>query len=75
MASNGKAEYVTLEVLKEMMEIQDRACRSTLQILVNDMKSEIKSVFLDRLVLFGRRRTQTEYTIYFFKIRGPEDQY
>ena len=30
MASNGKAEYVTLEVLKEMMEIQDRAYRSTL---------------------------------------------
>ena len=42
MASNGKAEYVTLEVSKEMMEIQDRAYRSTLQILVNDMKSEIK---------------------------------
>ena len=36
MASNGKAEYVTLEVLKEMMEIQDRAYRLTLQILVND---------------------------------------
>ena len=47
MASNGKAEYVTLEVLKEMMEIQDRAYRSTLQILVNDMKSEIKSVKKD----------------------------
>ena len=47
MASNGKAEYVTLEVLKEMMEIQDRAYRSTLQILVNDMKSEIKSVKRD----------------------------
>ena len=47
MASNGKAEYVTLEVLKEMMEIQDHAYRSTLQILVNDMKSEIKSVKKD----------------------------
>ena len=47
MASNGKAEYITLEVLKEMMEIQDRAYRSTLQILVNDMKSEIKSVKKD----------------------------
>ena len=47
MASNGKAEYVTLEVLKEMMEIQDRAYRSTLQILVKDMKSEIKSVKKD----------------------------
>ena len=39
MASNGKAEYVTLEVLKEMMEIQDHAYHSTLQILVNNMKS------------------------------------
>ena len=38
---------MTLEVLKEMMEIQDRAYRSTLQILVNDMKSEIKSVKKD----------------------------
>ena len=47
MASNGKAEYATLEVLKEMMEIQDRVYRSTLQILVNDMKSEIKSVKKD----------------------------
>ena len=27
-----------------MMEIQDHAYRSTLQILMNDMKSEIKSV-------------------------------
>ena len=47
MASNGKAEYVTLEVLKEMMEIEDRAYRSSLEILVNDMKSEIKSVKKD----------------------------
>ena len=47
MASNGKAEYVTLEVLKEMMEIQDCAYRSMLQILINDMKSEIKSVKKD----------------------------
>ena len=47
MASNGKAEYVPLKVLKEIMEIQDRAYRSKLQILVNDMKSEIKSVKKD----------------------------
>ena len=47
MASNGKAECFTIEVLKEMMEIQDHAYRSTLQIFVNDMKSEIKSVKKD----------------------------
>ena len=44
MASKGKAEFVTVEVLKEMMEIQDCAYRSIIQILINDMKLEIKSV-------------------------------
>ena len=40
-------EHITLDIIREMMEIQERSYRSTLQFLVDDMKSEIKAVRKD----------------------------
>ena len=40
-------EHITLDIIREMMEIQECSYRSTLQFLVDDMKSEIKAVRKD----------------------------
>ena len=40
-------EHITLDIIREMMEIQERSYRSTLQFLVDDMKSELKVVRKD----------------------------
>ena len=40
--TKGKTEFVTLDILKEMLEIQNRSYRTTVQMLVDDVKSEVK---------------------------------
>ena len=42
MSKAGAAEFVTMEVLKEMLAMQDRAYRSSIQILVEHIKFEVK---------------------------------
>ena len=43
----GKSEYVSLAVVKELLETQDRSCRTTLQIFVEDMKRELPTIRKD----------------------------
>ena len=40
----GKSEYVSLAVMKELLETQDRSYRTTLQIFVEDMKQELRNI-------------------------------
>ena len=40
--TKGKTEFVTLDILKEMLEIQNRSYRTTVQMLVDDVKSEVR---------------------------------
>ena len=44
MSKAGAGEFVTMQVLKEMLAMQDRAYRSSIQILVEDIKSEVKEL-------------------------------
>ena len=44
---DGKPEYVTLAIVKELLEAQDRAYRTTLQLLMDDMKQEIRNLRKD----------------------------
>ena len=44
MSKAGSGEFVTMQVLKEMLAMQDRAYRSSIQILVEDIKSEVKEL-------------------------------
>ena len=44
---NGKPEYVTLAIVKEQLEAQDRSYRTTLQLLMDDMKQEISNLRKD----------------------------
>ena len=43
----GKSEYVSLTVVKELLETQDRSYRTTLQIFVEDMKQELRTIRKD----------------------------
>ena len=47
MSKAGAGEFVTMQVLKEMLAMQDRAYRSSIQILVEDIKSEVKELKKD----------------------------
>ena len=38
----NKSEFVTLNIINQILETQDRAYRNTLQIFMDDMKSEIR---------------------------------
>ena len=38
----NKSEFVTLSITNQILETQDRAYRNTLQIFMDDMKSEIR---------------------------------
>ena len=38
----SKSEFVTLNIIKQILQTQDRANRNTLQIFMDDMKSEIR---------------------------------
>ena len=40
---DGKPEYVTLAVVKELLEAQGRSYRTILQLLMDDMKQEIRN--------------------------------
>ena len=40
--TKGKTEFVTLDILKEMLKIQNRSYRTTVQMLVDDVKSEVR---------------------------------
>ena len=44
---DGKVEYVTLAIVKELLEAQDRSYRTTLQLLMDDMKQEITNLRKD----------------------------
>ena len=44
MSKAGAGEFVTMQVPKEMLAMQDRAYRSSIQILVEDIKSEVKEL-------------------------------
>ena len=37
----GKSDYLSLAVVKQLLETQDRSYRTTLQIFVEDMKQEL----------------------------------
>ena len=45
--TKGKTEFVTLDILKEMLEIQNRSYRTAVQMLVDDVKSEVRSLRKD----------------------------
>ena len=45
--TKGKTEFVTLDILKEMLEIQNRPYRTTFQMLVDDVKPEVRSLRKD----------------------------
>ena len=42
-----KSEYVSLTVVKEQLETQDRLYRTTLQIFVEDIKQELRTIRKD----------------------------
>ena len=44
---DGKPEYVTLAIVKELLEAQDHSCCTTLQLLMDDMKQEIRNLRKD----------------------------
>ena len=41
------SEAVTLQMVCELLEIQDRSCGSTFQLLLTDMKEDVKSLKKD----------------------------
>ena len=41
------SEAVTLQMVRELLEIQDRSYRSTFQLLLTDMKEDVKSLKKD----------------------------
>ena len=43
----NKSEFVTLNIINQILETQDRAYRNTLQIFMDDMKSEIRILRTD----------------------------
>ena len=43
----NKSEFVTLNIINQILETQDRAYRNTLQIFMDDMKSEIRILCKD----------------------------
>ena len=43
----GKSKYVSLAVGKELLETQDRSHRTMLQIFVEDMKQELRTIRKD----------------------------
>ena len=45
--TKGKTEFVTLDILTETLEIQNRAYRTAVQMLVDDVKSEARSLRKD----------------------------
>ena len=44
---DGKPEYVTLATVKKLLEAQDRSSCATLQLLMDDMKQEIRNLRKD----------------------------
>ena len=44
---DGKPEYITLAIVKELLEAQDRSYHTTLQLLMDDMKQEIRNLRKD----------------------------
>ena len=44
---DGKLQYVTLAIVKELLEAQDCSCCTTLQLLMDDMKQEIRNLRKD----------------------------
>ena len=44
---DSKPEYVTLAIVKELLEGQDRSYRTTLQLLMDDMKQEVRNLRKD----------------------------
>ena len=43
----GKSEHVSFAVVKELLETQDRSYRTTLEIFVEDMKQELRTIRKD----------------------------
>ena len=39
-----KTDFVTLDVLKQMLEIQERSYRSMISVLTDDIKLEVRSL-------------------------------
>ena len=46
-ADEGKTDFITLDVLKQMLEIQERSYRSMISMLTDDIKLEIRSLKKD----------------------------
>ena len=46
-ADEGKTDFVTLDVLKQMLEIQERSYRSMISLLSDDIKLEVRSLKKD----------------------------
>ena len=46
-ADEGKTDFVTLDVLKQMLEIQERSYRSMISMLTDDIKLEVRSLKKD----------------------------
>ena len=46
-ADEGKTDFVTLDVLKQMLEIQERSYRSMISLLTDDIKLEVRSLKKD----------------------------
>ena len=44
MTSIKEPEYITMSVLKQVMDTQDKAFKSAIKILIEDVKSEVKDI-------------------------------
>ena len=44
MEGKGKTDFVILDVLKQMLEIQERSYRSVISVLTDDIKLEIRTL-------------------------------
>ena len=49
--NGNKSEFVTLNIINQILETEDRAYRNTLQIFMDDMKSEKRILVKDVEVL------------------------
>ena len=44
MTSIKEPEYITMSVLKQVMDTQEKAFKSAIKILIEDVKSEVKDI-------------------------------
>ena len=44
MTSESSEKFITIPVLKEMLEIHERAYRTTMQLMMDSVKDDIKSL-------------------------------